>query len=125
MNKLRVYRPYFLIIVQVGQKQKERKYWKSIKEVSVATIQDHSMTIEHAEISRSHTSITSPSAGRKISTSIKDAISTKLEVPSINLQRSATIRRKSENSKTLNETVRPHSILSVVELSVEDTKEFM
>ena len=85
MNKLRVYTQYFVIIVQVGQKQKERKYWKSIKEVSVATIQDHSMTIEHAEISRSHTSITSPSAGRKISTSIKDAISTKLEVPSITL----------------------------------------
>ena len=49
----------------------------------------------------------------------------RLGIPALHLQRTASIRLKNESSKTLNEVVRPRSILSVVELSVDDTKHSM
>ena len=102
----------------MGKKRSEKQYWNNIQEVNIATINDRSMTIEENDTDKSKSS----AENRSSNSSKNDSTLSRLGIPSVVIQRTASFSRKG-SFKNGQEPLRPRSILSVVELSVEETKE--
>ena len=103
----------------MGKKRREKQYWNNIQEVNIATINDRSMTIEENDTDKTKSSSENRSSGSK-----NDSTLSRLGIPSVVIQRTASISRKGSFNNG-QKPLRPRSILSVVELSVEETQENM
>ena len=102
----------------MGNKQREKQYWNNIQEVNDATINDRSMTIERndIDITKSSTERISGSDGKI------DSTLSRLGIPALVIQRTSSIS-SSGCLKNGQGPLRPRSIVSVVEMSVEETQD--
>ena len=105
--------------------QKDPKHWKNITELSIATIGDNSVVIDNTG-----KAFTSTSTERINSIDPNVTPQAGLGIPSVYLQKpSPTLQPKSRSRnascKTVHEMDRPHSIVSIVELSIEHRKQSM
>ena len=82
--------------------------------MNIATINDRSLTIEQNDVTKCS------SENRSLNNSKTDSTISRLGIPSLVIMRTASLNSK-ENIKDRQESLRPKSILSVVELSVEET----
>ena len=102
----------------MGQTQKEQKYWKNIPEVSISPNDDNTMEIDVNQKTDTPATVES-------STTATDVSLPKLGIASLyhGIRTISTIsitRSRHESSKSLQE--RPRSVISEVELSIDDEK---
>ena len=99
----------------MGKERREpKKNWKSIREVPISTINDHSLTIEGNANDFTQNVVERISSNESRGSSIA-----RLGIPALIIQRTTSIGSRTESTKS-HDGARPRSILSVVELSVED-----
>jgi hypothetical protein len=108
----------------MGQERRQpKKNWKSIREVPISTINDHSLTIEG-----NANDFTQNFVERISSNESRGSSLARLGIPALVIQRTTSIgssrdRHSSRTESTKSQDgARPRSILSVVEMSVEDIK---
>ena len=109
-------------LLQIGNKRRAKQYWSNIQEVNIATINDRSMTIEQNDLDITKSSSEKRSSSNSKTDSTLSRLGISALVPAVVIQRTGSMSSKLSD-KNVQGTLRPRSILSVVEMTVEETQE--